>query len=86
VVGPNGAEFPAVGFAVLSAAGQVLVYETGPFESQWTSGVGSPSTLLTSGMTITVDMGTADPAGGNWFLSVTGTGPFAGSGLGVGLP
>jgi hypothetical protein len=84
--GPNETEFPAVGFAILNAAGQVVVYESGPFEHRWTSGVGNPSTLLTRSMTVTVDMGTANPAGGNYFLAVTGTGPFVGSGLGVGLP
>jgi len=83
--GSNATVFPAVGFAILNATGQVVVYSEGSIEDQWTSGIGNSSTLLTSGMMITADMGTANPAGGNWFLSLTGTGRFAGSELGYGL-
>jgi len=86
VTGPNGTGFPAVGFAILNSTGQVVVYEFGPVEDGWTAGVGNSSTLLTNNMTLTIDMGTADPTGGGWGLMVTGTGPFVDSVLGFSLP
>jgi hypothetical protein len=84
--GPNETEFPAVGFAILNAAGQVVVYAPGPVENGWTSGVGNPSTLLTNTSTFSIDMGAQNPSGGGYFLALTGTGPFAGSGEGIGFP
>ena len=86
VTNATGSEFSAVGFAITNAAGQVVVFSTGPFETSWTSGVGNSSTLLTSSMTFSVDMGTVDPSGGGYFVELTGTGPFADSSEGWGLP
>jgi len=86
VTGLHGAEFPSVGYAVLNSAGEVVVYAYGALEAGWNPGVGNSTTLLTNNMTITVDMGTVDPAGGNYVLTFTGTGPFANSGMGFGLP
>jgi hypothetical protein len=82
----NDTIFPSVGFAVTNVAGQVVVYAPGPVESSWTPGVGNPGSILTSTMSIVVDLGTSIPSGQNWFLMVTGTGPFAGSTLDYGLP
>jgi hypothetical protein len=83
--GPNETLYPSVGFAILNAAGQVVVYATGPFEEVWTSGVGSPNTLVSSTMTVSVDMGTTNPTLGGYFLAITGTGPFADSEESYGL-
>ena len=77
VLSPTGSEFPAVGFVITNAAGQVVVSATGPFESQWSAGVGNARTLLTTLMTISVDMGTTNPTGAGWVLMLSGTGSFA---------
>lgn len=75
-----------VGFAILDATGGVIVYSLGPVESQWTSGVGTSDTLLTAGMSFTVDMGTADPGAGSWALALTGEGDYFSAGtFAVGL-
>jgi hypothetical protein len=83
----NGTEsgVPVVGYAITNAAGQVVVYESGSVEAQWTPGVGNSSTLLTSTMTLWVDMGVANPSGGFMILQLTGTGPFADSAEGISL-
>ena len=69
-----------VGFSILNRSGAVIVYSLGPVENQWTSGVGDPETLLTAGMSFTVDMGTANPSGGSWALALTGEGAYASAG------
>ena len=75
-----------VGFSILSASGAVIVYSLGPVENQWTSRVGNPDTLLTAGMSFTVDMGTANPSGGSWALAFTGEGAYVSAGtFAVGL-
>jgi len=83
--GPNETLYPSVGFAILNAQDQVVVYAAGPFEDVWTSGVGTPNTLVSSTMTISVDMGTADPTSGGYFLVLSGTGPFVDSEESYGL-
>lgn len=77
--------YPAVGFAITNISGEVLVYSYGSTEAEWTNGTGTPGELMTSAMTLTLDLGTSAPPGANLFLSVTGTGPYSGSELSVGL-
>ena len=72
-----------VGYAILNITGAVVVYSTGPSETAWTSGVGSSSTFLTPGMTITVDMGTQNPTLESFGLQFTGQGPYADSSLAI---
>lgn len=79
----NNTLFPAVGYAITSVAGQVLVVENGSVEDQWSPVAGSSTTLLTAGMTLVVDMGRANPSAGQFLLELTGTGPFANSGEGI---
>jgi hypothetical protein len=86
VTGPTGTVFPAVGYAILNSSGEVVVFAYGAVEDGWTAGVGNATTLLTNSMTLSVDMGAANPAGGNYGLTLTGAGPFANSGMGFGLP
>jgi hypothetical protein len=86
VTNGTGSEFPAVGFAITNAAGEVVVYSAGPFEASWTPGAGDAATLLTTSMSISVDMGTADPSGGLWTVNLTGIGPFTDSAEGWSLP
>jgi hypothetical protein len=75
-----------VGFAILNVNGSVLVYSIGPVEDGWTSGIGTPQTLLTAGMTFIVDVGPTDPVTGSWGLYFTGLGAYAPAGtFGVGL-
>ncbi len=82
----NGQTIPTpVGFAILNGTGAVIVYSTGPTESEWTPGVGSSTTPLAAGMTITVDIGTMVLPSGNYGLTFTGQGPFSDSELGISL-
>jgi hypothetical protein len=83
----SGATFDGtVGFSILNASGAVIVYSLGSVENQWTSGVGDSDTLLTAGMSFTVDMGTVNPSGGSWALALTGEGDYASAGtFAVGL-
>ena len=74
-----------VGFAILTVGGSVLVSCTGSVEYSWTAGVGTSDSLLSAGMSLTVDMGTQDPSTGNWGLTLMGQGPFANSSLGFSL-
>jgi hypothetical protein len=84
--GTNGTtSLTPVGYAIVEVSGAVLVYSMGPVESAWTNGVGSPSSQLSSGMTIVIDMGTQNPSSGSWVLQVTGLGPYVNSGLSTSL-
>jgi hypothetical protein len=67
-------------------AGQVAVFSTGSVKTSWTSVVGNSATLLTASMTIPVGMGPADLPGEGGQAELAGTGPFAGSAEGWGLP
>jgi len=82
----SGAQASVAGFAILNVTGSVVVYSTGSTEVQWSSGVGSPATLLTAGMTLVVDVGTQDPAGQSMILQIAGEGAYSGSGISVYLP
>jgi len=86
VTNPDHALFPTVGFALLTASGQVWVYSAGPLEFGWTGSVGSPSQPLTVPMTLLLDMGTQNPSGMGLLLSLEGVGPFSSSSIGIGLP
>jgi hypothetical protein len=81
----NESGVPVVGYSITTASGQVVVYETGSVEDEWTDGTGNSSTLLTAGMVITVDVGTANPSGTSLFLTLTGTGAFSNSAEGLSL-
>jgi hypothetical protein len=85
VKGAGGSGYPAVGYAILSVAAQVVVYSTGAIEVAWSAGVGSASTPLSATMVMIVDMGTTDPTGQGYYLTLTGTGPFTRSSEIVGL-
>jgi hypothetical protein len=75
----------AAGFAIVNAAGTVLVYSVGAVETQWTPAAGNSQTLLTAGMVIDVDLGLSYSPSDNWGVVLTGEGPFANSSLGMGL-
>jgi len=74
------------GFAILSPAGQVIVYSLGDAEMSWADGVGNATTPLEWGSMIWIDMGTTNPAGQDYFLQVQGQGPYADSAAGYSLP
>lgn len=82
----DGTPFSAVGFAIVNVSGAVVVYAVGPLETHWSAGVGSSTTRLTTAMTVVVDMGAVNPAGAGYMVWVTGTGQFANSSAGWGLP
>ena len=85
----NGTGVPSLvprGYAFLDSQGNVLVYSTGAVESAWTDTTGTGNTPLVAGDTLVIDMGPSDPYGMGYWLNIQGEGPFAGSGLGFGLP
>jgi hypothetical protein len=73
--GDNG----VVGYAILNASGQVVVYANGPGTGAggglWTSETGTNDTLLTTTMSLTIDMGGQDPQGVGYVLTTEGWGP-----------
>jgi hypothetical protein len=72
---PNASVVESVaGYAIASAAGTVLVYSTGPLEYAWTSAAGTPSQVLSAGMTVWVDCGTTSLHGAGDTLVVAGVG------------
>ena len=83
VMSRNNTLYPTVGYSILSATGQVVVYSVGTVESQWSPAVGSSTTLLTSGMQIVVDFGTQLPTPNQYVLELNGQGPFADSAIGI---
>jgi hypothetical protein len=74
------------GYAILGPGGAVLVYSTGPQETLWSDGTGSPTSSLTALDTVMVDMGTSDPVGLGYFLLVHGAGPYGDSTESISLP
>jgi hypothetical protein len=75
VIQPNDQVLSSVvGFAIVEPSSQVLVYSTGPFAVSWLSDAGTTLSPLTSGMTIMVDVGTANPAGTGLELEAIATG------------
>ena len=82
----NGSTITTIaGFAIVNAAGTVLVYSTGDLETQWSPEAASPQSLLVAGMSIYVDTGPTHPTANNLGLVLTGEGPFADSIMGVSL-
>lgn len=75
-----------VGFAILNAAGQVIVSSVGDIETTWSNGIGNSSTRLIAGDAIWVDMGRTDPTGQGYLLHIVGEGIYADSSIEVGLP
>ena len=75
----NNGDNGVVGYAVVTSTGQVVVSAKGTgtgaeSTAPWTPGIGTADTLLTPSMRIMVDMGSQDPAGVGYVLSVEGWG------------
>ncbi len=82
---PNLSSTP-LGYAFTDPSGRVIVYALGSVETSWTDGTGDANTPLTAGDTLWIDMGTSDPTGHGYELTIQGEGPYANSGEGFGLP
>jgi hypothetical protein len=68
-----------VGFSILTLTGQVLVSASTNPTVFWIPGTGTAQSLLTAGMTVVVDVGTANPYGMGYVLEAQGSGAFSGT-------
>jgi len=78
-----GTPYAAVGYAIVNSEGQVVVYSEGSVELNWSNGVGTAETPISTQMTFWVDTGTAPPPSSGLDFYLTGVGPFSGSGEGI---
>lgn len=76
------------GYAILTEAGQVIVYSLASQESSWLPGAGNSTTVWAIGDSLSVDMGTHNPEWQVYGLWMMGGGAYYGSAseISLGLP